>query len=315
MGNLGKLRFGFKQHCPYVPYTRTYLKNVLKDLQERVTLKQLINDIAPYFSFPKSEVTRLTNCIFHEILTKVREGKNVEIPYFGTFQPYVYTGKVTFNIGLNQYNSTPKIIQRCQPMLLPSKYSLHVCSPRTAFNTPAWYIYRVPGKKLPQNYPEIYLWYKNQERYRRRFMMLYDNPYKITGFSEADYVLKESTATKFPTDTDKKELAHLESLIRDQAYLRDKTVVKRFVLKDYYKKYKCLFTYHNFLTGKYYVGCDNNFFMTEEEVNKNLTRHDVMATRLKKNKKAFTSTSHLPKSRPSDLPYSFEEELESLQKD
>lgn len=308
MANLGKFKLGWA--TSQVDYYRklvlpTVGKFKLKS-QKVILQKDLINSLAKYFSFPKHEVTRLVNCLFHEILSNIRDGYCVKIPYFGTFQPYVYTGKNIFNIGLNQFNSTPRIVQRVQPMLLPSKYSLHVCSPRAAFNTPM--LYRLKTDKS-NTLSEAETWYKDQARFHRRTLMVYDNPFKLTGFDEDDYLLKESIATSFPSDTEKEELAKFESYLKEKSYLRDKKVIRRFMFRDIQNN-KYHWMYHNFLPGKYYVGSDNNFFMSEEETNKNLTRYEVMDSRIKKNYRKFTSTKHLPKKAPKDLPTSVLEEYE-----
>ena len=47
--------------------------------------------------------------------------------------------------------------------------------------------------------------------------------------------------------------------------------------------------------------------MTEDEVRKKKTRYEVLYDRNKKNKKAFTDTSHLPEDRPDDLSWDYYE--------
>ena len=297
MGNLGTYRLKFRDLCPHIPYNGHDPK--LKKFKiETINFSELIARLTPYFTIPRSEQIRLANCLFHEILTCIREGKQVKVPYFGTFHGQYFAGRVSFNIGLNQYNATPKVIQRCQPILLPSPYSMHVCSPKNAFNDPAWYL---SGKRKTGDSGSKILWFRNNLRYHKRGLMLYDNPRQMLGLNGLEYKLRESVGVVFPSETDDKELKHLESLFKEKRYAVDKKVVKRFVLRDTETKANKLWCYYNYLPGKYFVGTDNNFYMTEKENKSGKTRYQILEARIKKNKKKFTDTSHLPDKAPDDL--------------
>ena len=309
MGNLGTYRLPFRGLSPHVPYVSRDPKTG-KPRNNSICFSELMDRIMPYFTIPRSEQVRLVNCLFHEILTCIREGKEVKVPYFGRFHGQYFAGRVTFNIGLNQFNATPKVIQRCQPILLPSPYAMHVCSPKNAFNDPAWYLTHknssaTPGSKI--------LWFKNNLRFHKRGLMLYDNPHQMLGLNGLEYKLRESTGEVFPSETDDKELKHLQSLLREKRYKEDKKVIKRFVLRDVENGVNKLWCYYNYLPGKYFVGTDNNFFMTEKEVASGKTRYEVLESRIKKNKKKFTDTSHLPEQVPEDLTWDVYEDERELQ--
>ena len=302
MPNLGKRHIAFRKHEAFIQHPRRPNFNP-KDRLTKIGYDDFIKRLTPYFSFPNTEIKRLINCVFHEILTCIREGHSVNITHFGLFTGQFMAGRVTYNIGLNQYNATPKIHQRCQPIVLPSSYAIHVCSPKNAFNDPAWYLLKTatpaPSSKI--------LWFKNNVRFHKRALMIYDNPYAISGFKEIKYRLKESTGTSFPSETDVSEMKDLAKFMKDKAYRADRKVIRRFVLQDFKKKNICQWSYYNYLPGKYFVGSDNNFYMTEDEVRKKKTRYEVLYDRNKKNKKAFTDTSHLPEDRPDDLSWDYYE--------
>ena len=309
MGNLGTCRLQFRDRCAHVPYVKR--DPVTKQPRNSsVSFTELINRIVPYFTIPRSEQVRLANCLFHEILTCIREGSEVRVPYFGRFHGQYFAGRVTFNIGLNQYNATPKVIQRCQPILLPSPYAMHVCSPKNAFNDPAWYLSK--KKDTMPNGSKI-LWFRNNLRFHNRGLMLFDNPRTMMGLNGLEYKLKESIGETFPSETDDKELKHLESLIHEKRYKADKKVIKRFVLRDIEKGVNKLWCYYNYLPGKYFVGTDNNFYMTEKEVKSGKTRYEILEARIKKNKKKFTDISHLPEQVPEDLTWDVYEDERKLQ--
>lgn len=309
MGNLGTYRLRFRDLNPHIPYIKRDPKTG-KPRTSSICFSELMDRIMPYFTIPRSEQVRLVNCLFHEILTCIREGMEVKVPYFGRFHGQYFAGRVTFNIGLNQFNATPKVIQRCQPILLPSPYAMHVCSPKNAFNDPAWYLTHknssaTPGSKI--------LWFKNNLRFHKRSLMLYDNPRKMLGLNGLEYKLRESAGEVFPSETDNKELEHLKSLLREKMYKEDKKVVKRFVLRDIKNGVNKLWCYYNYLPGKYFVGTDNNFNMTKEEVASKKTRYEILESRIKKNKKKFTDTSHLPENVPDDLTWDVYEDEKVFQ--
>lgn len=301
MANIGRVRLPFRQDCPFIP--PAFTKKNTKNSVETVNFKDFIARLTPHFTIPETEVTRLVNCVFHEILDIIRDGKRVNIPYFGNFIGHIFTSRLIFNIGLNMHDKTPKIIQRCQPNLLPSTYACHVCSPKNAFRDPVWYTKNQyantsSGAKLA--------WYKNNIRFHKRSLMLFDNPYSMSGINNFGYTMKESTGTCFPSETDLSEMRHLESMLVKQAYIKDKKVIRRFVLKDFLKKNKSLFIRHNYLPGKYFVGDDNYFHMTEEEHASGKTRYEVVYDRIRKNKK-FINETQLPDEVPEDFNWNYQE--------
>ena len=299
MANIGRVSLPFKHKCPFIP--PAFTKKNIKNTVENVTFTDFIARLTPHFTIPETEVIRLVNCVFHEILDIIRDGKRVNIPYFGTFIGHIFTSRLIFNIGLNMYDKTPKIIQRCQPNLLPSTYACHVCSPKNAFRDPVWY---TKNRYATSSSGAKLYWYKNNIRFHKRSLMLYDNPYSMSGINNFSYTMKESTGKHFPSETDLSEMRHLESMLVKQAYAKDKKVIRRFVLRDFLKKNKSLFIRHNYLPGKYFVGDDNNFYMTEEEHASGKTRYEVIYDRIRKNKQAIDK-NNLPDEVPEDLTWDY----------
>lgn len=302
--NLGKISLPFKKLTnSHVPCFQIRALTPEQN-QQFITYSKLIDRLTPYFTLPRKELVRFANCIFHEILSCIRYGCDVSVPYFGRFHGQYSAGRVTFNVAFNQYNPTPKVIQRCQPILLPSTYAMHICSPKNAFNDPAWYSSKSTCRRKKNPSSKLF-WYENQVRFHKRDLMLYDNPYQMTGLIGLEYKLRESSGEVFPSETDTADMQHLYSLIKEKAYTADKKLVKRFVFRDFYSKNKNLWTYYNYLPGKYFVGADNNFYMTEKENDSGKTRYEVLAERFEKNKKIFKKVDKLPKRVPKDLNWDY----------
>ena len=99
MGNLGTYRLPFRGLSPHVPYVSRDPKTG-KPRNNSICFSELMDRIMPYFTIPRSEQVRLVNCLFHEILTCIREGKEVKVPYFGRFHGQYFAGRVLLTSAL-----------------------------------------------------------------------------------------------------------------------------------------------------------------------------------------------------------------------
>lgn len=266
-----------------------------KEINSPYTFTNLVRRLTKYFSLPQKELIRFSNCLFHEILSVLREGYSIGIPYFGTFYGNYFTTKHFFNIGLNQYNNNPKIVQRCYPAFWPTPYAVAVCSPKNAYYRPLRFL-----SKQTRNIPKAWGlmdWHKAQQRYVHRSLMCRDNPYTLSGVFES-YRLKESCGVHYPSDTDEEEIKDLLRDFKDEVYKKAKRVCKRLTRKDFFAKGKHLYSYYNYLPGKYFVGMKNNFECSPS--NKHLSAWDIVH---KENLDTDLSTNHLPEKAPSDFRY------------
>lgn len=268
-----------------------------KEVEARKEMKvgytELMYRVSKYFSFSRDEVIRVVNCFFHELLSLIRDGKTMYVPYFGTFFGSYYPSKYYYNIGLNQRYSHPTIIQRCYPNFYPSPYAVAVCSPKNAYDRPLRYL--TPKGNAIQFPWGLKEWHHSQLRYMIRCLMLHDNPRTLLGVF-TNYRLKESTATKYPSDTDIDEIFDLCEDYKHVFYRQARKLVKRFTKKDYFGRGKHLYSYYNYLPGKYFVGFRNRFNVGEK--GRFMKAEDIV---YQEGLKANLSLDHIPEECPDDF--------------
>lgn len=272
------------------------------------TLKynDLIERLIPYFSFPRTEIIRMMNCMFHEILACIRDGFDVDVPYFGTFHGQTFIGRRLYLIEHGIKAKRAQLIMRVKPILYPNNYAMHVCSPRAAFSTPCTYL----SKHMQSTPGSLYYWYKNNFRYKKRSLMLYDNPYPTIHTKGLEYVLKESHGIHFPSETEEVEWKWLNSLFRDHFYQKDKKPINRFVIKvlrknkDTGERY---FETYNYLAANQYVGGDTCIYMNMGEAASGLTKYDVFRWRHKAMEETFRNIEHLPEHVPDSITYTMQD--------
>lgn len=258
--------------------------------------QEVINRLAPYFSFSKKELTRIANCIFHEILSMIREGKAVRIPYFGNFFGQYVPYKYWYNIGLNARFATPQVHMRCYPNFWPAAYSVAVCSPKNTYLRPIRF-YSVLSECTHDRVWGLYEWHRAQRRFVKRSLMIHDNPYLLTGVY-SNYRLKESVGLNYPSDTDEDEIQDLLSCYREETYQKAKRLVKRLARSDYFERGKHLYAYYNYLPGKYFVG--NRNWIPVKKCDEHLKAEDIF---YKTCKNTPPSIDHLPDTCPDDFNY------------
>jgi nucleoid DNA-binding protein len=258
----GRHNYGAKRALPRVTFNPDTRESNIKSYAE------FVDELGEHFSYPKAEVTRLINCVFHKLLTTMREGHSIRIPYFGTFSTKTYLSKITYNIGAQCDYDSPRVIQRCHPTFTPDGYSVHCCSPRGAFfsNFKSTSITR-PSKYYYNTYE---YWDQQQMMYRKRCLMLYDNPYTLTGVFQGhalpdSYAL--SKASKYKEEEHLREALKEINRIQD---IKDMKPVERLLRKAASYKRKTaqeVYTYYNYSKDKP-IGAGNAIYLKEQDKDK-----------------------------------------------
>lgn len=248
----------YKDKAPKVPG---------KNETKLISYSQIIDQLHKSFTFPREEITRLANCIFHLILKELKQGNSVKIPYFGMFYGEWYGSKRLYNLSTGLKLSKHILTFRCKPQLYPAPYTTCILSPKDAFNLPSFF-----ARSTSQLYSANSLarWYKDQLLFTKRDLMLQDNPYETI---VSKYTHKESTQEVYNPEINLVEYEAIKKSLNEKVFQDNKHLLNRFMLKqmlDYNPKYSGVFTYHNYLPNKWYVGTPFNFENTvkEKELNK-----------------------------------------------
>ncbi len=240
---------------------------------------ELIKDLCKYFSFPDHEITRLVNCVFHLILTYLRENAKVSIYKFGTFYNHWVTGCCTYSIRTGTINPTRRVTYRSIPAFKHANYATHVLSPKKAFAKPLFIGKNTNMAELISSNPmSLPAWYKSNDAFYKRSFMLYDNPYSRVGEWKG-HILKESTCTSGLSKSEKEAYALFEKHFKSEFVKRNKLVYKRFVINDFIDLNKTYWCYHNYLPGKFYIGSDFNFESTVKEARDKVNRYEILDKR------------------------------------
>lgn len=293
----GNLKYKRGVHTLYKHYPCRIFKNQENPEENQLfNFSTVIERLLPYFSFSKKELTRIANCIFHEILSMIREGKAVRIPYFGNFFGQFKPYKYWYNIGFNESFTTPKVHMRCYPNFYPCAYAVAVCSPKNTYLRPIRFL-STKSEFTQDAVWGLLEWHRAQKRFVKRSLMIHDNPYLLTGVYN-NYRLKESTGLNYPSDTDETEIQDLLKCYKEEVYRKAKLLVKRLTRKDYFERGKHLYSYYNYLPGKYFVGSRNGFLAPKEL--QHLKAEDIV---YRVNGNEPPSTDHLPDKAPDDFEY------------
>lgn len=278
--------------------------------EERVSYRELIDSLTPYFTLPKNELIRFTNCLFHQILSFIREGRYVLIPYFGAFVGEHFAGMLHYNLATSETYDAPIIHQKCVPSFRSSGYASLVTSPVEAFNIPKSTVART------SNFLDRYQWYLKNNIFHKRSLMLFDNPYGLLGVNDGKYALKYSQSLWF-TQEHKDEYNWLTTLFRDNFYKVDsqvcvKHVVNDLIENDNEEKPVALKIKHNYLPGIYFTGSDAKFALTRAEDNSSITRYGILYLRQQQFKDAYSKNPNVTDERPDDLTYNIDEDAKHL---
>lgn len=139
-----------------------------------MSYKELRDKVSKNFLWPKAETTRLLNCLFHEILSSIKDGYAVRVPYFGTF----YTRKRLIRSPGQRDPQTgylvneergSRVYPRTAIYFTPDMYAKHVVSEREEF--------KESDLTYRNNYGTTFYWDKTFDTFNRRKEMLQDNPY------------------------------------------------------------------------------------------------------------------------------------------
>ena len=184
------MSYGRKPRVPRLIYKKADDGSV-----ENIYVKyhDFVSELAEHFSYPTAEIQRIINCVFHKILCTIRDGKALKVPYFGTFSGYERLARISYNVGARMHYDTPTVYMRTHPVYTPDSYSIHVCSPRSAFRP-------LVGQFMRRNL--FNSGYRNSTKYwdlqqlifRKRQLMLYDNPYILTGIWNGHALPESSSA-------------------------------------------------------------------------------------------------------------------------
>ena len=139
-----------------------------------LSYKDLRDKVSKHFPWPKAETTRLLNCLFHEILTGLKDGYAVRVPYFGTFYtrlrlirtpgtPNPQTGYTIDGGGGS------RVYPRTSIYFTPDMYTRHVVAKREEFKD--------SELTYKNNYGTTFYWDKTLKAFEKRKGMLTDFPY------------------------------------------------------------------------------------------------------------------------------------------